>query len=204
MPGLAALILLASAPAWAETADIARFGAWKAYGGTSESGTPLCGAAVQGRGRSLHLKYFLNQPGLVVHVFKRSWRIPQGVDVPVRLWIDGHEGWVASATPLPGGTGIQFRFGTDLLEEFEALFRAGRMMRLHFLDGDEEPWEADLQGSDRVASAFVRCMDVIAGQAPTQPYARGSPVPDSAPARPFLPRLPENPPPRRANGPLRL
>jgi hypothetical protein len=183
--------------------DLARAGAWTAYGGGSESGKPVCGVMVRGSDRSMHIKYFQGGNSLVVHVFKNSWRIPAGIEIPVDLSIDQNPGWRASALALNNGRGIQFQIGRDSLSRFEPLFRAGNAMRLRFMEGNEQPWVAQLRGSNQVSEAFVRCMRIInqaaggggapdstqpfsgsrAPQAPTQPF--GNAAPPQAPSQPF-------------------
>jgi hypothetical protein len=170
--------------------DLARSGAWTAYGGGSESGKAVCGVMVRGEDRSMHVKYFQGGNSLVIHVFKNSWNIPGGVEIPVDLAIDQSPGWTARAVALNNGRGIQFQIGRDNLARFEALFRAGNAMRLRFMEGDEQPWVAQLRGSNQIMDAFVRCMRIINQDdgprrpaEPTQPYLGGSNP--SGPTQPF-------------------
>ena len=69
-------------------------------------------------------------------------------------------------------------------------------MRLRFMEGNEQPWVAQLRGSNQIMDAFVRCMRIINQNSetrrptePTQPYS-GGPNP-SGPTQPFA-----APPPR--------
>lgn len=186
--------------------DLARSGAWTAYGGGSESGKAVCGVMVRGSDRSMHVKYFQGGSSLVIHVFKNSWNIPGGIEIPVDLTIDQSPGWTARAVALNNGRGIQFQIGRDNLARFEALFRAGTAMRLRFMEGNEQPWVAQLRGSNQIMDAFVRCMRIInqnneprRSEEPTQPYSGGNNP--SGPTQPFAAPPPRSQPPTQPFAP---
>ncbi|MBM3644535.1 MAG: hypothetical protein FJX02_09375 [Alphaproteobacteria bacterium] len=58
---LAALLALSIAPiAVAQTSTIASAGYWKAFGGRSNDGTPVCGMSASGKGLFFSIKLYKN------------------------------------------------------------------------------------------------------------------------------------------------
>ena len=68
-----ATTLVISSPAVAAVSDIAKAGAWDAFGGTAEDGTPVCGVSTGwGDGRALLIKIYGSDPGFTVQLLKST------------------------------------------------------------------------------------------------------------------------------------
>jgi hypothetical protein len=195
----AAVLALAAAPtaepAAAQARSLAGAGAWNlSLGAAANTGEPMCvlSTYAEAGGRSVHIKYIRGAGALLVHVFKASWTVPRGADVPVELSIDDAPGWRAVAEGIAGGraSGVEFTVGRDVLPRFEALFRAGSAMFLRFPQGSEPTWRIDLAGSNSIAGRFVQCMKAINGEAGTQPHGGAPTQPHGAAPRPASPTQP--------------
>jgi hypothetical protein len=188
-------LLLAPGDTVAQTRTIDTRGAWAAYGGLSDDGTPVCGLRALGNDRQLHLKYFRGETHLVVQAFRESWAVPDGVSVPVRMTIDGLFRLDAEATGR--GTLVEWTIASHVLADFEPAFRAGFSMELVFPEGSETGWRANLRGSNATLRAFVSCMSMINSTAPTpssQPHASTSTQPLRAPTQPTAPNVSQEAP----------
>ena len=167
------LLAVLPAPASAQMSLISQSGAWTAMAGLSSGGRPMCLLRAEGRstGRSLYLKYLHGSHAIVVHAVKLSWSIPANARIPVEMGIDNAPGWTATATRMENlAAGIEWLVGLDVMDCFEAQFRAGRQLILSFPSGTEEPWEANLSGSNAMMGAFNNCIRRIYDGTPTQPH----------------------------------
>lgn len=161
-----------STAASAQTYEIARNGFWTAYKGHSNARTPVCGIFSSGTDRTMHFKWYWPDAFMIVHVFKDTWRIPEGVEIPVRISIDRYGPWVATAI-RHGERSIEWQIPIDNVDQFEREFRAGNQLVLEFLQGNEQPWVSNLRGSWGIMDAFSRCMAALnrENNAPTsQPF----------------------------------
>jgi len=189
-----AAALVAATPAASQTSPLGQSGAWTAFGGRSDRGTPMCGMSARGPDRSFYIKYFQGNPQLTIQLLRRGWQIPQRRSIPVRLGVPNAGGW--RATAIGGGQLVEFTIPRDEVPRFERLFRGGSAMQVEFLQGNEAPWRLDLSGSSTVADTFLQCIRRLnqgAADGPTQPFDapggstqpfEGGPGPE-VPSQPF-------------------
>jgi hypothetical protein len=149
---------------------------------------------------SFLILYYQGDRFLSVRVFRLTWNIPADARVRVRIDIEGAR-WTATAVPVRSGrdtifTGLEFTVPVEEMGAFERAFRQAMRMQIEFPQGSEPPWGFNLSGTNRIMSAFVRCLDgILANSRPTQPHApRQAPTqpfsqPSPAPSQPF--RQPE-------------
>jgi hypothetical protein len=130
--------------------------------------------------------------------------------------MDDNSPWSGRATGIADH--VEFTVPYASLDTFAREFRYSSAMIISFPDGNENPWNASLVGTNFMVDRFVDCMRTIRGEdAPSQPYSAtpppptqptqpfgGSPQPQQAPAAPpmFGGRQPEpEPPPAPAPAP---
>jgi hypothetical protein len=182
---LALALGLGAGAAHADTTTFATAGAWRAFGGTSNDGTSVCGVVVSGSERSLHIKHYGSDNGFTVQMFKQTWAIPNGTEIPMRLQIDSRSPWTVTARgyTVKGGGLVEFSIKNQLTTFMEE-FREGLSLRVSFLRGTETDWVASLNGTAAISQHFARCLSVqLQRAAPTQPF-------DAQPTQPFENRSP--------------
>lgn len=177
---LAALLLALPAPARAAVHTFARAGAWRAFSGTADNGQKVCGisAFFAGAERAFMIKYFAGDRDLVIQIEKRSWNVPEGSHVPVRLRFDQYGPWHAAA----GGHGrfLDITVGRASLGAFMREFRLAYALTIRFPNGNENPWHADLTGTNLISGDFVACVSDLRQARGTGPDA---PAPAPVPRR---------------------
>jgi hypothetical protein len=188
MFGMAAMAALLAGEAGAETRTLHRSGAWSAFGGTADSGTPICGVSTSAGGRYVGLKYFGGTDHITVHIMKEGWAIPRGTPIRMEIEFAGETPWAVRARGY--GKLVEFTIKGDSIGRFVREFRDAPSGVVRFLDGDEGGWRISLAGSSAAAAAMADCVDVLADggrRAPPQPSG-GTPA---APSQPFAPASPE-------------
>ncbi len=160
LPGLVALPLLAS-NVKADVTTFAHVGAWEAFGGLTNDGTPVCGVSAEGGGRWFGLKYFKGDDSLTIQLSKDSWKVKNGTKITVTMQIDDEDPWRASATAFhmnDGDAALQFSIGSGQLAQWMQEFRGGNTLFIRFPNDNVEDWRADLTGSDAIGDAMTRCL----------------------------------------------
>lgn len=176
----------------AQIREIGTYGAWTVYGGKSNQGNAMCGSAVYNndRSRSFHIKHFITEKVITVHVFKNTWKIPEETPISVTIKIDDRSPWLARAHGY--GNRIEWTIGSNSVKLFLTEFMEGLQMRLSFPDGNEADWTASLTGSTAALSVFLRCVETISAPSQnTQPFSRPETQPFGTPTQPHNP--PANP-----------
>jgi len=185
LAAIALAIYVMPSISFSQTSITARRGMWEAYSGISNTPrTPICGISARGRDRSLHIKFFQDNPeNLIIQIFKDGWSIPRNTVISARISIDRHEGWTVNRA-LGDGRKVEWLVPSDVFDEFANLFMAGRRMFISFPQGDEAPWEINLTGSSAIFSEFARCIVSLEPSGrPTQPFRQG--IPNGYTTQPF-------------------
>jgi hypothetical protein len=170
-------------------------GAWEVEESARGSEPNLCMmSSSTPDGRSFAVTFLGGANALTVVVSSRGWRIPSGLRVPIRYWIDGNTPWNAQAQASRDGQALVFTTGRDTMSEWERQWRLGAVMTISFPQGNEAPWRFTLTGTNAATSLFVACMaranaTARAPGAPAQPHA-GPSQPFSAPAPQPVPAPP--------------
>ena len=157
---LAAVGLLASAPASADTQTLATAGQWKAFGGTSSQGVPVCGVSISGKGLFFSLKIFKGDDDMTAQLGSSGWKIKDGGKQKLSMRFDNEKPWTATATGFhfsDGDAGLEFSVPLKNLERFITEFARSRKLRINFEGSDVDSWSADLTGTAAVTSAFANC-----------------------------------------------
>ncbi len=176
--GALVALLLAGGPAWAGTYVIQRAGYWTAFGGTDDAGERLCGIVATGEeGRVFTIKRWADQDHFTLQIFKESWRIPKGVEIPVRLRFDAMETWSALADALPPD-GIALTVPDNRGEAFLREFAIANRFEMSFPEGNESDWSGNLTGSAAITMAFLDC--VLKLNRGTQPFGSGARKPGAS------------------------
>jgi hypothetical protein len=195
---IAAAITLLAITANAET--FIPSGAWATFQTvTSEGKKPVCGMQTVFRtdNATIMIKYVLGNKGLLVHIFKDSWRFPAtgSVDIPISIQFDRN---TPGRLVAEGGRGVdgngvlEFKIGEGL-DLFLREFAEADLMLIDFPQGDEPRWAARMVGSRKAALMFKQCIFSIieqaerAGSKPTQPYGGGPTQPYGARKTPTQP-----------------
>lgn len=158
-------------------------GAWATFQTvTNEEKKPVCGmqTTFPKDNASIMIKYILGEKGLLVQMFKDSWRFPaEPIDISLIVSLDTYSQSIAARGGVTEGGSpvVQFRLGTGI-DDFLRGFSDADLMRLEFPQGDEPRWNARMIGSRKAAQMFKRCVVAIIEANPkTQPYGGGSTQP---------------------------
>ncbi len=153
--------LLASSMSWADTKVFATAGAWEAFGGTSNNGTPLCGISTSGKGLFFSLKVYKNDEEMTVQLGSRDWKIKDGAKQKLSMRFDKETPWNATATGFhfsDGDAGLEFVVKLKNLEQFITEFARSNRLHINFDGSDVDSWSANLAGTAAVTSAFGDCI----------------------------------------------
>jgi hypothetical protein len=149
---------LSAYPTHADTMHIGESGYWTAFGGTSDKGTPVCGISTLGSQRALLIKWFKGEDKLTAQIFKDTWHMREGANVPIRMQLGGYSPWAATA--LGRGEELEFAIPVRNVAQFEREVRSSSKLRISF-SGSESDWEGQLAGAGEMMSLMVRCMQVL-------------------------------------------
>lgn len=179
---------LASETAFAEVKTLQKTGYWTAFGGSDNTGRPVCGVMATGGGRVLTIKQYSGSEHFTVQIFKQTWQIPQGHKIPVAFRFDSHEPWTANASAIPPD-GVSITIPSNLSEAFFREFRLANTLIVSFPEGSETSWSANLTGSAAITYAFADCVLKMYGGGASQPYGRNATQPYGAgpPTQPSQP-----------------
>jgi len=159
---LAALLALSIAPiAVAQTSTIASAGYWKAFGGRSNDGTPVCGMSASGKGLFFSIKLYKNDDSMTVQLGSDRWKLKDGAKQKIVMRFDRHSPWNAVGTGFhfkDGDAGLEFSVGVKNLETFLTEFARSRSLRIEFDGSNVEGRTADLTGTAAVTEAFANCV----------------------------------------------
>jgi hypothetical protein len=203
---LVAALALGAGNALAQTRTLGTFGAWEAFGGTSNDGKPVCGVSTVWRdGRYFGIKYWQGRQHFTIQLIKPSWQIPSGTRIPVALQFDQLSPWTANASGFPGtstaGAFVEFTVPFGRLDNFLREFRQATSAVVNFRSGNEPAWRLTLTGSNAASQAMGDCLRRMSGGGggggggtgkfgpeggSTQPFSGG-------PSQPFAPSAPQTP-----------
>jgi hypothetical protein len=141
-----------------------RAGAWEAFGGTSNNGTPVCGMSSSGTGKYFGIKFFAGAQTLTIQLGSSEWRIKNGAKQRVIMRFDTESPWNATATGMhfnDGDAGLEFDINRNQLDQFMREYRNSGQIVVSFPDSDVTSWQGSLAGTDRVSDAFVRCIRAL-------------------------------------------
>ncbi|WP_428377973.1 hypothetical protein [Lichenicoccus sp.] len=175
--------LLAGPSAQAIVVNTASAGYWTAFEGTANDGLSVCGVSTADNGgRTLSIKVFEKTKFVVVQIYKPSWQIPSGTQIPIRFVLGDHAPW--NAQGFGNASMIQFNVMGPSIAEFEKEFRQAAVLQLSFEGGTEPEMVESLVGSRLVDDALVSCVRrrILPAQA-TQPFASNQ----AGPTQPFSP-----------------
>ena len=188
----------------AETSTLATSGFWRAFGGSADNGSPVCGVQTNfGSGRvagSFLLKWFYGQDFLTVQLFHVGWAIPAGAQAPVTVVLDGQR-WNVLGKASARSDILEFYVLHPKVRAFLHDFTAANTMLVTFDAGTAAPWTASLRGDSAVMGDMVQCvLRSAARDAPTpfdyardaQPFA----APYAATSQPFAADQPTPAPPQ--------
>ena len=156
----AALGVLVATPAIADTRTLATAGAWKAFGGTSNDGTPVCGVSASGKGLFFSLKIFKGDDEMTAQLGSSEWKIKDGGKQKLTMRFDNEKPWNATATGFhfkDGDAGLEFSVPLKNLELFITEFARSQKLRINFDGSNVDSWSADLTGTAAITSAFAAC-----------------------------------------------
>ncbi|MBM3622453.1 MAG: hypothetical protein FJX20_17365 [Alphaproteobacteria bacterium] len=160
---LAASLALLTAPfASAQTSTIATAGYWKAFGGRSNDGTPVCGMSASGKGLFFSIKLFKGDDEMTVQLGSDRWQIKTGAKQKIVMRFDRESPWKATATGFrfsDGDAGLEFSVGVKNLDTFLVEFARSYSLKIEFEGSDVDGWTADLTGTAAVTGAFANCVD---------------------------------------------
>ncbi len=162
LAGAAIGVVLATAPAMADTKVFSRSGIWEAYSGTSNDGTKVCGISASGGGRWFGFKYFAGDDEFTVQLSKDTWDIPKGLKVSVTLTFDDETPWKAQGTGFEmqdGDAALQFEVPFKQATKFLKEFQAADAIVIEFPSRKAlKAWEADMKGSHNIVEQFGKCL----------------------------------------------
>jgi len=156
---LASLVIAGSC--LADTKELARAGAWKAFGGTSNDGTRVCGMSSSGSGKFFSVKYYAGDDTLTIQLGNDQRTLKDKAKVKTVMRIDKEAPWNATATGMhfsDGDAGLEFDINSKQIEEFIREFHDGNKISVTFPDDEVSSWLFTLDGSDTIVVKFAGCL----------------------------------------------
>jgi hypothetical protein len=184
--------MICAGAAQADTTDLAVYGRWTVFGGTSDQKVPVCGISTSWNGNTAGflIKWFQGVNGLVVHIYKSSWNIPAGIQLDVSIQFGHAAPWTVRATHVGTSKMIELTVPSDRVSAFLTEVRYSSFMTVAFPSGTEPPWVGSMEGSNNAVVAMAQCYrntQALSSQPfannPPQPYGNNAPQP-SAPSLP--------------------
>lgn len=178
-----ALALSLTTPALAKDVVLYAQGAWRTVINTNDQGQPMCLMSIYGSDSQLHVKYTTGA-GIFLHLFKNSWKIPNGTKINGWAQFDNDPSFQANGvggTNKAGQSYIQYYLEKGTEAKFLGDFAEANIMRLGFDQGNEPPFSMDMTGSRNAAKMFLNCAEYIDKHQPTQPFDDAK----SKPTQPF-------------------
>lgn len=158
--GAALALLFAASGAQADTHTLAKSGGWKAFGGTTNKGRPVCGVSHETDDSYFGLKFFSGDDTFTIQISNKDWRVKDGNKYRLVMRLDDHPDWNATSTGMhfnDGDPGLEYDIRKQELKNFVREFNTSRRLRLRFRDGDMDNWTLDLNGVDEVKAEFDAC-----------------------------------------------
>lgn len=155
---LAAVLLASSAQT--ETHTLAEAGGWKAFGGTTNKGVPVCGISTGQQDVYFGLKFFSGEQTFTVQISAKDWTVKNGQKYRLTMRFDQHDEWAATGAGMhfnDGDPGLEYDIREGELDNFAREFGSSRRLRLHFRDGGMQDWSLDLNGVGDVRDKFEDC-----------------------------------------------
>ena len=148
---------IAAGPAEARTTLIKKQGSWEAFGGTDESGTPLCGIiTAEAVDRVFIVKRYPNTKVLVLQMLKEGWRISPDQQTAATMRFDLFPPWEVEALAMPPD-GIRFTIPEELADAFLKEFGSAKTMRIAFPKNGDQAWELAVAGNQLMVSTMLEC-----------------------------------------------
>jgi len=178
----AAALFASASAAQAEMKPFAQSGAWTALAGRNDAGTPMCSMSVRGNDRLAMVKWQVGGGPVFVQVYKGSWNIPKGIQLPLSIQFDKATPFAGIATSVTDKM-IEARIKNDeddngdATVSFMQLFIAADKMVIQFPGGNESNWVANMDGSKTIGRRFVQCIteyNARYGSGATQPHQGGN------------------------------
>ncbi len=154
--------LLAPLTSFADTKTLATAGFWKAFGGTSNDGVPVCGISTSGNGLFFSLKVYKGDDEMTVQLGSSDWKIKDGAKQKLTMQFDKATPWKATATGFhfsDGDAGLEFVVGLKNLKTFLTEFATSGKLHVNFDGTTVDSWSAGLTGTAAVTSAFADCIE---------------------------------------------
>ena len=185
---LALLMTTAQAKPNNSYVDLKKAGVWTSYFVVSDKGNPMCGMGTYwfANGRQIgtvQVKYTAGNT-VKVQMIKPSWRLADGAIVHVSVSFDAGEPQAvdAIAANTVDGPALTFTVNADATADFLHEFSESNKFTVAFPDGNEAPWDAKMEGSREVSTAFNQCSAYLDAHAPTQPTGKAATQPSGKPA----------------------
>ncbi len=169
----AIVLALASSTQAGVMQNYARAGVWIASHGLNDSHVAMCTMQTPVANGWLFIKWQRGNAAPFLHFSKPTWRVPYGTAMPIEIQFDGKAPYAGEAHGR-AGNGISMNIRENISQEFIQRFIDGDWLTVRFPGGTEQPWIADLTGSERIARHFMACVSRIQHSNPTtQPHQGG-------------------------------
>ncbi len=146
--------------AHAETSTLVRAGSWEAFGGTTNTGRPVCGVSRDVESKYFGLKLYSGDATFTIQVGAKDWKITDGAKFNVVLTFDTRSPWNGPSTGMhfsDGDAGLEFTIKKDQIDLFMTEFRGSNQLRVQFQNATLADWTLGLSGSNAVSEAFLKC-----------------------------------------------
>lgn len=145
-----------------------RYGPWAFFTSRTSQNTPVCGIASTSRGgtiQNIGIKMLAGHETLNVTVYKDSWTIPQGTQVPVG--IDFMDNDVLKLSGYGDGKVVDIEIPKEGFALLLSAVGASPAIRIRFLKGNEPTMQVPLAGVKPELQKLLTC---IKAQSRTQPF----------------------------------
>jgi hypothetical protein len=181
------VVSLGTTAAHADMQSYSKTGDWDSMAGINNAGHQQCATGRVGTLQldntvgAVMLKYDASAPNAVLlHVTKKTWDIPEGTQMQVKLQIDNvsrlynAHGEGDTIEIILGANEKDPTTGEPAIVLLANLMKSGKQLYVSFLSGNETKWITPLTGANVEISNFFKCVQYVTNGKPapqaSQPY----------------------------------
>lgn len=151
---------LAIGSAGAATSTLAESGAWKAFGGTTESDKPVCGVSTSPEDKYFGLKLFSGSETFTIQISVKQWKVSDKAKYPLTMRFDARTPWTATGTGMhfpDGDPGLEYEVKKQELDTFMREFRNSKKMLIQLKQKGLAPLRLDISDVSTLTDRFESC-----------------------------------------------
>lgn len=144
----------------ADTQILATAGSWDAFGGTTDSGVPVCGISSDSPSQYFGVKLFSGNQTFSVQLGGKGFVSEEKQRMKVIMVFDARSPWTATGTGFrfsDGDPALQYTIKREELNTFKNEFRNSSRLKVQFPGTQNTDWVLSLSGTNAVYKQFDDC-----------------------------------------------